>query len=388
MSELNKKFLEELLAIPTAPFREQTVKGYLFKVLTAQKIAHFEDPSGNIVVGVKNQKEYLKLVKQKSKDPVRVFMAHLDHPGFHGTKWASQDVLEATWYGGSPRAFLEGAEVYVSNGHGIEDRGTILSVELNKSQSAIAKLKIKVKGVAKKDTVRAEDLFGAFQFRSHVWKENQIYYTKAADDLVGAFSIVTLAKKMKGKPMIGLLTRAEEVGYIGAIHHFDLGWLKNANRPILCISLETSRTLPGADIGKGAILRIGDRNTTFDAGALKVFWEMAERKFKGKYQRRIMDGGTCEASVSIAHGFPTVGISVPLGNYHNQSLEGGPDSRGKDGPAPEFIHEDDIQGLLNLCEGLMDKSLNWSAPWKNQLKRFAGLKKEYSKLMRPPKRSF
>ena len=46
---------------------------------------------------------------------------------------------------------------------------------------------------------------------------------------------------------IGLLTRAEEVGFIGAIAHFDLGWLTRAGRPIICVNLENFRTSRGAD---------------------------------------------------------------------------------------------------------------------------------------------
>ena len=45
-----------------------------------------------------------------------------------------------------------------------------------------------------------------------------------------------------------------------------------------------------------------------------------------------MDGGTCEATTATVYGYPCVGISVPLGNYHNQCFEGGPDSRGPLGP--------------------------------------------------------
>jgi endoglucanase len=87
-----------------------------------------------------------------------------------------------------------------------------------------------------------------------------------------------------------------------------------------------------------------------------------------------MDGGTCEATAAIAWGLPAIGISVPLGNYHNQGLEGGPDCAGPDGPAPEFVHLDDIDGLLKLCRGLMQPGLAWAGPWKEQRAR---LQKNY-----------
>jgi endoglucanase len=79
-----------------------------------------------------------------------------------------------------------------------------------------------------------------------------------------------------------------------------------------------------------------------------------------------MDGGTCEATAAIAFGFKAMGISIPLGNYHNQSFEGGPESRGEWGPAPEFVHITDIEGMLSLCDSLMKSDLPWQEPWKKR----------------------
>jgi endoglucanase len=229
-------------------------------------------------------------------------------------------------------------------------------------------------------------------FRAPVWREQDLIYTQAADDLIGAFAIVSLAKELWSKrksrkslldpPFIGLLTRAEEVGFIGAIAHFEQGWLQKAKRPILCISLETSRTLPGAEIGKGPVVRLGDFSTVFDAGALRVFTDLAGRILPQKHQRRIMDGGSCEATAATAYGFKTLGISVPLGNYHNQSFEGGPDSAGPLGPAPEFVHRGDVQGLYQLCLGLMESGLPWQTPWKERLKKFRSEIKRYRPLLK------
>src|SRR5262249_14112773 len=145
-------------------------------------------------------------------------------------------------------------------------------------------------------------------------------------------------KSKKKQPFIGLLTRAEEVGFIGAIGHFELGWVQKALRPVICVSLETSRALPGAEIGKGPVVRLGDRTTVFDSSSLKIFSDLAAKTLPDKHQKRVMDGGTCEATAATVYGLPCVGISIPLGNYHNQSFEGGPDSAGPLGPAPEFVH--------------------------------------------------
>ena len=101
-----------------------------------------------------------------------------------------------------------------------------------------------------------------------------------------------------------------------------------------------------------------------------------------------MDGGTCEASVAMAYGLKTVGISIPLGNYHNQNFEGGPDSTGKPGPeggpAPEHVHFRDIQGMLSLCRALLTPHLSWNSPWQSTIKKYRASFKEYAKLLKAP----
>jgi endoglucanase len=182
-----------------------------------------------------------------------------------------------------------------------------------------------------------------------------------------------------------LLTRGEEVGFVGAVGHLGLGWIARASRPIVCISLETSRTLPGALIGKGPVVRLGDRRTVFDPGGLAVLTALAEKHLPGRHQRRIMDGGSCEATAATAWGLPAIGISVPLGNYHNQGFEGGPDCRAPMGPAPESVHLDDVDDLLTLCQQLMRPKLAWNDAWAATRGRLVeGFRKHHALLERFP----
>jgi hypothetical protein len=148
---------------------------------------------------------------------------------------------------------------------------------------------------------------------------------------------------------------------------------------------ETSRQLPGATIGQGPIVRLGDRYTVFDPAYSRLLTELAAREMPGRHQRRIMDGGSCEASAVTVYGERSIAISVPLGNYHNQNLEGGPDSNGEAGsnsPAPEFVHQVDIQGLLELCHCLMKPKLPWADPFAARLKHLRKELKGYRALLR------
>lgn len=364
--------LTQLLSQPTAPFREHAVMTRVASVLKQASVPFFYDPLGNMIIGCTSGAEYLHLVRRKIAEPLKIFIAHTDHPGFHGVRWLSATRLKIKWHGGSPTQHLTGSRVWLATSSGLWGEGRLDRVRLLKSKQAIATAEVSMARAAAPKP-KANELFGGFKFRSAVWRSGKKIYTKAADDLVGVFAIVSTAldfhKKNRGKhswPFLGLLTRAEEVGFVGAIGHFDLEWLAPAQRPIICVSLETSRTLPGALIGKGPVVRLGDRRTVFNPDYLKVLTDVAEQSLPGKHQRRIMDGGACEATAATAFGLPAIGISVPLGNYHNQGLEGGPDCRGPNGPAPEFVHVDDIQGMLNLCQNLLQAKLPWNDPWRIQ----------------------
>jgi len=376
--------LAKILDQPTAPFREGAVLTVVERELTEAKIPFFRDPGGNIIVGVKSKAEYLKLVKTKSSEPVRIFIAHTDHPGFHGTEWITPERLAFKWHGGSPTAHLEGAKVWLADREGVVGEGRVEVAKLIESGRAIESGVIHVKDLRR--AVEADEIFGGFGFRNTQWREGDLLYTKAADDLIGVFAILETARKLKASkkkaPFIGLLTRAEEVGFIGAIAHFELGWLKGAKRKLLAVSLETSRTLPGAEIGKGPVVRLGDRKSIFDSGATLVFSELAARVLPGKHQRRIMDGGTCEGTAATAYGIPTIAISVPLGNYHNQSFEGGPDAAPSNGPAPEFVSVADIEGLCALTQAVMEPKLPWDRPFAATVKGFQKSLRNYRSLLR------
>lgn len=369
------RWLMTLLSQPTAPFREHLVVDTVLMALTRAGVPCFEDPGGNIVVGVGSKKEYAQLLRERSDEPVRFFIAHMDHPGFHGVEWISPRRLRIKWHGGSPVQHLNGAKVWLANAQGVVGEGTLAQPKLLASKHALDTAEVRLSGLSDK----AASLFGGFAFRAPVWQQGNKIYTKAADDLVGVFCIVALAQTLFAKkplrvPFLGLLTRAEEVGFVGAIGHLDLGWIHQARRPVIAVSLEASRTLPGAIVGKGPVVRLGDRRTVFNADGLRVLTDIADKVLPSQYQRRIMDGGTCEGTATTAYGIPTIALSIPLGNYHNQGFEGGPDCIYPQGPAPEFVHTVDIAGQLKLCKAIMEKGLPWQDPWAQQRK---ALRKNY-----------
>ncbi|MEW6330321.1 MAG: hypothetical protein AB1560_02570 [Pseudomonadota bacterium] len=388
MNARHDRLLTELLSQPTAPFREEHVIAVAQRVLQQAGIPFFRDPVGNVVIGCASRADYRRLVRQKSEEPLRLFIAHMDHPGFHGMRWLSETRLRIKWHGGSPVRHVSGSRVWLATEKGYWAEGKLDRVHLLKSGHAIQTAEVQISGGVKFARPEADRLYGGFGFRAPVWRAGRKIYTKAADDLVGVFAILATAlellKKPRGKkspPFLGLLTRAEEVGFVGAIGHFELGWLAGARRPVIAVSLETSRTLPGALVGHGPVVRLGDRRTVFHSGYLKVLTDVAQKALPGKHQRRVMHGGTCEATAAIAWGLPAIGLSVPLGNYHNEGFEGGPGCRAPRGPAPEFVHRDDIEGLLKLCRELMQHGLHWDKPWEDQRRQLRRRLRDYRRLL-------
>jgi endoglucanase len=279
------------------------------------------------------------------------------------------------WYGGSPVRHLAGKRMRLVTDAGLLGTGRMQRPRVNAGGWAIDTDEIRIDGRLE-SAPRATTIYGSFDFRAPVWESDDLIRCPAADDLVGVHAIVETAlalwrgDKAPAAPFIGLLTRAEEVGFVGAIAHLELGWLQDRRRPMLAISLEASRTLPGAEIGKGPIVRLGDRRTVFDPAMLEVLTQAARRSLPDRHQRRVMDGGSCEATAMTAWGVPAAGISVPLGNYHNQGLEGGEDCKAPGGPAPEFVSRADVEGLLRLCGAIAKPGATrvnaWSDPWVDQ----------------------
>ena len=389
MNQTELQFLLELLRQPTAPFREQQVRAFAEAALDAWSIPYCRDPHGNLLVGVESAADYRRLLRARSDNPVRFFIAHMDHPGFHGERWLDARRLAIRWHGGSPVRHLAGAKVWLSAGADYIGAGELRKVVLHPQGYALQHAEVWFTDDQVHEAMPiAGTLYGGLGFRAPVWRSGRRVYTKAADDLVGVFAILQTARALYRRrsaqrpPFIGLLTRAEEVGFVGAIAHLELGWGIARRRPLIAVSLEASRTLPGARIGQGPVVRLGDRRTVFDADGMQLLSELAERVLPKAHQRRIMDGGACEATATTAFGIPTIALTVPLGNYHNQGLEGGPDCRRPAGPAPEFVHLDDVAGLLTLCRALFEKPVRWSDPWSTTRARLGKNRRNYARLLK------
>jgi endoglucanase len=195
----------------------------------------------------------------------------------------------------------------------------------------------------------APDDIAMWRFRSTPPRKG-LFRAPACDDLAGvaaALSAIDLARSRPGLRHLGvMLTRAEEVGLVGAIHAAKHQTIPAGAR---LLSIETSRELPNARIGDGPIIRIGDRSTIFDRDMSNRITHAA-RSAGLAHQRKLMDGGGCEATAFGAYGYRSTGLCLALGNWHNRGnlhrVEEGDLEAAQ--PMLEEISLDDFHGLVEL----------------------------------------
>jgi endoglucanase len=181
-------------------------------------------------------------------------------------------------------------------------------------------------------------------------QDRGVFRAPACDDLAGAAAALVALDRARGDGDLShfgvLLTRAEEVGLIGAIHAAKHRTIVEGAR---LLSIETSRELPTARIGDGPIVRIGDRATVFDQDLSNRICHAAEQAGV-RHQRKLMDGGGCEATAFGIYGYQATGLCLALGNWHNRGnlaeVEAGDASAAV--PMLEEISLDDFHGLVEL----------------------------------------
>ncbi len=318
-----REYTKRIFSRPTAPFRETWVLNEVAQILNELKLPYVTDSSGNLIAGVRNLKE----LKNSRKVAL---VAHTDHPGFHLLA-KKKGLWRARWYGGCPPKMANAPlAIYHPQFPGMRLCARSASATLDKKKEFSIK-------ILSKDFIPDATCFGAFDYPGYSKKGSRIT-TRVADDLAGVVIILSTLSRLNSqarKSFVGIFTRAEEVGFVGALGFiFD----KSMGAQNRVISLEASSQRVGARVGKGPIVRLGDRKTLFDTEMISLLDKAAKNK---KHQRRIMDGGSCEATAFNAFGIRAAGLAVPLGNYHNQRPSGR--------PGPEFIDENDLHGAVLLC---------------------------------------
>jgi endoglucanase len=344
--------VQQVLSIPTMSFHEEGVATFVKWYALGIGLGIREDSYGNLLV----------YNGDKPKGPI--FTAHMDHPGFEVVSTNGRKAHVILWGKVEPKLF-SGANVVVYSKSGAQK---------SKVGSVVRGKKIEGRplfNMTTKEPLTKGD-FGHFDLPAVRMQGGKIY-TRAADNLMGVAAILdmfTRIKRSKAKA-IGLFTRGEEVGFLGAFGAIESGLIPKGT-PMVVLECSSARHAK-VEIGDGPVIRVGDWQSSYDPGidrwihdAALVLTKKDKKEFQ--FQRELLTGGRCEACVYVAEGYRTGGIALPLGNYHNQ---------GPKGPAPEYVAVKDYENMVKLMGELAKSNL----PQKNFLsKRVEPIRKNYKKL--------
>ncbi|MCH7701500.1 MAG: M20/M25/M40 family metallo-hydrolase [Planctomycetes bacterium] len=361
--------LVDLLSLPTAPFCEGYVIDYLRRFCEKRRLSFDTDQAGNVLI-------HLRRGPKRYRHPV-CFAGHLDHPGFVADKMIGPRKLRARWLGGVHAEYFVGSRVRFFD-HGDWIRGTVRSISppARKKRRPVETATIDIAAPVSPHSP------GMWDFPDPTIKGNCIY-ARACDDVAGVaamLSCIDRLRRKKNAEAYFLFTRAEEVGFVGAISA-----ARDRTIPDQCVvvAVETSSQLPAARIGDGPILRVGDKSSVFTPSATaycnRVAKELAETDKHFIYQRKLMDGGTCESTAYCQFGYDATGLCIALGNYHNMDTK-------RRRIAPEFIDLTDYENLVRWFVALATSSSTYDGKDAALIKRLRNLERRYAKLLKESER--
>jgi len=311
-----------LMRQPAVPYHEHGVQSEVEKICFVNDLRFERDSFGNVIV---------ELRTAPARRPF-VLAAHMDHPGFEIVRRIGAGRWRARFLGNVP-------EPYFRSGVPLRLMPGSAPARLGRKIGAHHEFEIHSRAASDQ-----RPTFAVWELEDFAVRRGLIH-ARACDDLGGVAAILAVLVKLKRERarvnVIGVISRAEEVGFQGALTVAASSRLPETS---LVISLETSRELPPARMGQGVIIRVGDRTSIFDAAATRFLTEVAAARGKAQksfqFQRALMYGGTCEATAYQEFGFQTTAVCVALGNYHNC----GPLNR----IAAEYVSVEDLRSMVDL----------------------------------------
>lgn len=325
--------IKRILSVPTASFHEQWLQAAILEEVGEYRtISAKFDRFGNLLLRYRPSKARAQVC----------FQAHLDHPGFVTVGGDEAEVL------GNVPVNVSGASVRffssaTSNGVPAKVVGDIYQ------RAGREYICFKSRHPVSHPSIGMWDL-PSFK-RVGNWLEG-----RSLDDNLSVAVLVYLLRYAASEglknPFDVLLTRAEEVGFVGTwalLKHKTFNDLSDT-----VINLEVPREYLGMSAGEGVVVRAADRNSFFDPKLLNFLsflcedLEKAERSFK--FQKGLGLRGGIEATSFQLYGYQVASLCMAVQNGHNVG------NRGR--PAPERASLTDIYSLARLLQEIVTKKLD------------------------------
>jgi putative aminopeptidase FrvX len=379
--EQHERWLQEITALPTAAGREQFVIDWVCSWVKQRRNLRCDfDRAGNLLITRRRH------TKSSTRTQPLFITAHLDHPAFVVREHAAnENTIALEFRGGVHDPYFANAAIEIVDRRDPSKAHPARVASLDSAAKPFKRVTARLERPA--DHIAPGDI-GRWRFEHDRGTlprvdNDGLLHTHACDDLAAvaaALSALDMLRGRRGCEHVGvLLTRAEEIGFIGAIAACKY---KSIPKSARLICLENSRSFPhDSPIGAGPIVRVGDKMSVFEPtltnqiSMLMMGHQKANPNFK--YQRKLMPGGTCEATTFSSYGYKSTCLCLPLGNYHNMAdideMLAGSAKQARVGP--EFISVADYHGLIEMllvCATKLD-----SAETSTLKGRMEGLIKEY-----------
>jgi endoglucanase len=299
------------------------------------------DRCGNLIV---RRRDFKKACRRKA--PLYV-TAHMDHPAFVVLSVSGKEA-KLEFRGGVHDPYFKGARIEIFDAalrRSYPARITALDASSKPFKTVAARLE-------RPEPVKPGCL-GRWLFPKSAVKKG-LAWTNGCDDAACVAAALIAYEGISRDKKLGhvalLFTRAEEVGFVGAIGAARGGTLPKNSR-LIC--LECSRSFPhDSPIGAGPIVRVGDKMSVFTPELTNAVSDIAAARQKEdpdfKFQRKLMPGGTCEASAFSFYGLRSTCLCLPLGNYHNMADIDGVLAGKKARVGREHVSVADFHGLVEL----------------------------------------
>lgn len=341
-----EELLLEFASAPAAAGHEGAVEALVEKWAARRRGLVLErDAHGNLFV---HRRDFRKACRGRA--PL-FFTAHMDHPAFVVLSSAGREV-RLEFRGGVHDQYFNGARIEIFSAdlrRAYPARITALDASSKPFKTVTARLD--------RPAAVSAGCLGRWLFPKSSVKKG-LAWTNGCDDaacVAAALAAYEDISREKGLEHVALFfTRAEETGFVGAIGAARGGTLpKNAR--LVC--LECSRSFPlDSPIGAGPIVRVGDKMSVFSPELTNSVSDIAAAYQKEKpafrFQRKLMPGGTCEASAFSFYGFRSTCLCLPLGNYHNMADIDGVLAGKKARVGQEHVAVSDFHGLIELLSAV------------------------------------
>lgn len=342
----------QLCDLPTAAGREDKVIEWVRSWCSQRDdLVLTTDEAGNLHVAFRQPATH-------GRAPV-YFTAHLDHPAFVIDRVVAPTAVHASFRGGVLAPYFPGASVAFHTAGGVATGRIAHSVD--PAHPAFQTYLIELNEPSR--AARPGDV-GVWDLPPGEAADGMLRVL-ACDDLAALAAALGAMDRLRALRAAGegpgedvrlLFTRAEEIGFIGAIAACRLGAMPPDAR---VVALENSRSFDDSPIGGGPIVRVGDRMSVFSSTLTAACAERAEHLAQTvapsgswKWQRKLMGGGACEATVFQANGYDATCLCLPLGNYHNMAnLTAVQAAKGPTNEAVvdrEYVSISDFHGLIDL----------------------------------------